>query len=150
MELSGLQHIHSKQCMGHGSTSDVPGLESSHPGAKRAAFLPSVFVAQQPNLIRPLHLRAVIHACSTPLQDCYKALISTGTMLQKQPNLPDVRPNLTATTLRAEGKAGGALIQTRENTEIPMENKTVSSEEDLSQQGISWTSDSLKNITNIK
>lgn len=58
-------------------------------------------------------------------------------MLQKQPSLPDVQPNLTVTTLRVEGKAGGAVIKTMENTEIPMENKTVNSEKDLCQQGTS-------------
>lgn len=84
-----------------------------------------------------LHLRAVIHGCSTPRQGCYKSLISTGTMLQKQPSLPDVQTSLTVTTMRVEGKAGGALIQTIENTEIPMENKTVSLEENLCQQGTS-------------
>lgn len=77
------------------------------------------------------------HGCTTPLQGCYKALISTGTVLQKQPSLAGVQPNLTVTTMRAEGKAGGALIQTMENTEIPMENKTVSLVEDLHQQGTS-------------
>lgn len=65
-------------------------------------------------------------------------------MLKKQPSLPDVQPNLTV-TMRAEGKAGGALIQTTE-TEIPMENKTMSSEATRNQ----LMSDSLKNITDIK
>lgn len=112
-----LQHIHRKQCMGHGSTFDVLGLQSSHLGAKREllSFHLSIFIWQQSNLIWPLHLRAVTHGCSTPPQGCYKALISTSTVLQKQPSLPSVQPNLTVTTMRAEGKAGGALIQTMEN-----------------------------------
>lgn len=65
-------------------------------------------------------------------------------LLKKQPSLPDVQPNLTV-TMRAEGKAGGALIQTME-TEIPMENKTMSSEATRNQ----LMSDNLKNITDIK
>lgn len=137
MEISGLQHIHSKQCMGHGSISYVPGLQSSHPGAKRELLSFHLSSYDKSNLIWPLHLKPVIHGCSTPLQGRYKALISTGTMLQKQPSLPDVQSNLTVTTTRAEGKAGGALIQTMESTEILMENKTVSLEEDLCQQGTS-------------
>lgn len=102
--------------MGHGSTSDVLGIQSSHLWAKRElpSFHLSIFTGQQSNLIWPLHLRAVTHGCSTPLQGCYKALISTGTMFQKQPSFPDVQPNLTA-TVRAEGKAAGTLIQTMEN-----------------------------------
>lgn len=91
----------------------------------------------------------MIYGCTTPLQGCYKALISTGTKLQKQPSLPDVQPNLTVTTLRVEGKARGAVIKTMENTGIPMENKTELREGPMSTRN-QLTSDSLKNTTNIK
>lgn len=70
-------------------------------------------------------------------------------MLQKQASLPGVQPNLTVTTMRAEGKDGGALIQTMENRDSYGEQNHELGGGPTSTRN-QLMSDSLKNITNIK